>query len=102
MGLARHRKAIRAELADTGERYHTLLASAVSEILDRYELRQSLKSPDVLLLLIKSVARTLIMEQALGISRGHVQLLQVVERCLHQLEGPPMQSHGASAERGRK
>ena len=36
-----------------------------------------------------SVSRVLVMEQALGMSAGHAETVEFVERYLHRLEGDP-------------
>ena len=88
MALARHRKAIRAELGRTGERFRSMQAGALSQLLEDYGLRGSLESPESLAVLITSVSRILVMESELGISGGHSQVLEFVERWLTRLEGP--------------
>jgi len=86
--LANHRKAIRAELAQTGDRYRTMQLRALAQIVEDYGLESTVESPDALTMLITSVPRILVMEAQLGISGGHELTMRLAERWLARLEGP--------------
>jgi AcrR family transcriptional regulator len=88
MALANHRKTIRAELAQTGERYRTMQIGALSQIVDDYGLGATVKSSEALSMLIVSVSRILVMEAQLGMSGGHAEIRQLAENWLKRLEGP--------------
>jgi hypothetical protein len=45
--------------------------------------------PLVWSVLMTSVSRVLVIEQALGMSAGHAETVEFVERYLHRLEGAP-------------
>ena len=45
--------------------------------------------PLVWSVLMTSVSRVLVIEQALGMSAGHAETVEFVERYLHRLEGDP-------------
>ena len=45
--------------------------------------------PLVWSVLMTSVSRVLVIEQALGMSAGHGETVEFVERYLHRLEGDP-------------
>lgn len=97
MALANHRKTIRAELAQTGERYRTMQIGALSQIVDDYDLGAMVKSSEALSVLIVSVSRILVMEAQLGMSGGHAGIRQLAEYWLKRLEGPRAQSRRRSA-----
>ena len=101
MALARHRKAIRAELAQTGERLRATQTAGLSQLLEAYELGPAFKSPEVMSLVISGVARMLVMEELLGIKGGHAQLAAFVEETLERLEGGPEPRRPARARRVR-
>jgi AcrR family transcriptional regulator len=86
MALGRHRKAIGAEIARTAEQIRKMQASALSEIFDRYGLRPSFGSPEILTVLIAGLARILVVEDQLGISFGHAQTRALVESWLARFE----------------
>ena len=45
--------------------------------------------PATLTVLMTSISRVIVMEQALGMSTGHAETLALVEQHLHRLEGDP-------------
>jgi len=84
--LANHRKAIRVEIARYGERFRELQAEGLTEALKRRG-SDAERIPDVTLsVLLTSVSVVLGMEQALGMSAGHAETINVVERYLGDLE----------------
>jgi AcrR family transcriptional regulator len=84
-GLANHRKAIGTEIACYAERFRAAQMEALPGILDRYGLSGTY-SPAVLTVLLTSVSRVVILEQALGMSLGHAETLAMVEQLLKQVE----------------
>jgi TetR/AcrR family transcriptional regulator len=89
MALANHRKAIRSELAQTGERYRTMQIGALSRIVKDLDLgTAAVKSSQALLMLVVSVPRILVMEAQLGMSGGHPGIREFAEHWLQKLEGP--------------
>jgi AcrR family transcriptional regulator len=89
VALANHRKALKAEIAYYAERFREEQTKAVSMALDRYGIDRADVPPLVWSVLITSVSRVLVMEQALGMSVGHAATVAFVERYLHRLEGDP-------------
>ncbi|MGW3949456.1 TetR/AcrR family transcriptional regulator [Streptomyces sp. NPDC004752] len=89
MALANHRKAIHAELAEHAERYR----QAQEEIIVRKAAEGGLSLPDVppvaLLVVTTALARVLVMEKSLGMTAGHTETLDLVERVLQGIEGAP-------------
>jgi AcrR family transcriptional regulator len=92
IALANHRKALKAEIAYYAERFREEQRKALSMVLDRYGLNVGDPvevPPLVWSVLMTSVSRVLVIEQALGMSAGHAETVEFVERYLHRLEGDP-------------
>ncbi len=89
IALANHRKALKAEIAYYAERFREEQQKALSAVLQRYGPAAAEVPPLVWSVLMTSVSRVLVIEQALGMSAGHAQTVEFVERYLHRLEGDP-------------
>lgn len=89
IALANHRKALRAEIAYYAERFREEQRKALSTVLQRYGVDPIQVPPLVWAVLMTSVSRVLVIEQALGMSAGHAETVEFVERYLHRLEGDP-------------
>jgi AcrR family transcriptional regulator len=89
IALANHRKALRAEIAYYAERFREEQRKALSTVLDRYGIDRAEVPALVWSVLMTSVSRVLVIEQALGMSAGHAETVEFVERYLHRLEGDP-------------
>jgi TetR/AcrR family transcriptional regulator len=98
MALSNHRKTIRAELAETAERLRQIQLDAVSELLADYGVDTELITPAALLFTMSAVPRVLVIEEAMGMSTGHADIVAVVEHFLTQMEGP---RHTAADKRTR-
>ena len=91
IALANHRKALKAEIAYYAERFREEQRKALSMVLERYgEVGDPVEVPPLVWsVLMTSVSRVLVIEQALGMSAGHAETIEFVERYLHRLEGDP-------------
>ncbi len=89
VALANHRKALKAEIAYYGERFREEQRKTLSTVLERYGMDPPQVPPLVWSVLMTSVSRVLVMEQALGMSVGHAEIVEFVEHYLHRLEGDP-------------
>jgi AcrR family transcriptional regulator len=89
VALANHRKPLKAEIAYYAERFREEQQKALSTVLQRYGVDPVQVPPLVWSVLMTSVSRVLVMEQALGMSAGHAETVEFVERYLHRLEGDP-------------
>ena len=89
IALANHRKALKAEIAYYAERFREEQRKALSTILDRYGVDPARLPALVWSVLMTSVSRVLVIEQALGMSAGHRETVDTVERYLRHLEGDP-------------
>ncbi|MET9382640.1 helix-turn-helix domain-containing protein [Streptomyces sp. NPDC002928] len=87
--LANHRKAIRAELAATADRYREAQLEALTRALAERgtELPPELP-PAVLLVLTNALGRILMMENAMGMTTRHEEALAFVEQMLQRYEEP--------------
>lgn len=89
MALANHRKEMRAEIAYYAEHFRDEQRKAVSAALAHYGVDTQDVPPVVWTVLMTSVSRVLVLEQALGMSAGHAETVALVERYLRRLEGDP-------------
>jgi TetR/AcrR family transcriptional regulator len=92
MGLANHRKVLRAEIAYYAERFRAEQNKAMTAALQRYGVEASDVPPIVWTVFATSVSRVLVMEQALGMSSGHAEMLDFCEQWLRRLEGDPVET----------
>lgn len=89
MALANHRKEMRAEIAYYAERFREEQRQAVTAALQRYEVETQDVPPVVWTVLMTSLSRFLVLEQAIGMSGGHAETVELVEGYLRRLEGEP-------------
>jgi AcrR family transcriptional regulator len=90
IALANQRKALKAEIARYAERMRAEQYQAVTDVMGRYGVDFDEFPPMVLMVLMTSASRMLIMEQeALGMTLGHAETVEFVERWLCRLEGEP-------------
>jgi len=98
MALARHRKEIRSEIAAYSERLREAQLTALTLILRARGADPSMVTPMALSVLLGSVSRALVMESALGVSLGHQELTELIDRYLTWLEAdPPAAPHEQEA-----
>ncbi|MGF2946071.1 TetR/AcrR family transcriptional regulator [Mycobacterium sp. Lab-001] len=96
MALANHRKEMRAEIAYYAERFREEQRQAVTAALQRYGVDNEDIPPVVWTVLMTSLSRFLVLEQAIGMSAGHDETVQLVERHLCRIEGEPQPIKGLS------
>ncbi|OSC39977.1 TetR/AcrR family transcriptional regulator [Mycobacterium decipiens] len=94
MALANHRKEMRAEIAYYAERFREEQGKAVTAALQRYGVDNDDLPPVVWTVIMASLSRFLVLEQALGMSGGHAETLEIVESYLRRLEGEPQSIAG--------
>lgn len=82
LALANHRKAIRTEIARFATHARMVQVRALEPLLDK---RGEGVSAEGASMLLTSVSRNLIMESAVGISLGHADARELVERSLELL-----------------
>ena len=92
IALANHRKALKAEIAFYAERFREEQRKALTTILARYGRSAETPvqiPPLVWSVLMTSVSRVLVIEQALDMSAGHSETVEIVESYLRYIEGDP-------------
>jgi AcrR family transcriptional regulator len=94
MALANHRKEMRAEIAYYAERFRDEQRQAVAAALQRYDVDTHDVPPVVWTVLMTSLSRFLVLEQAIGMSDGHAETCEFVESYLRRLEGEPQPIEG--------
>ncbi|MHA7652771.1 TetR/AcrR family transcriptional regulator [Mycobacterium sp. ML4] len=90
MALANHRKEMRAEIAYYAERFREEQRRVIASALKRYAVNTDDVPPVVWTVLMSSLSRFLVLEQALGMSSGHTETIDFVEYHLRRLEGEPV------------
>jgi len=85
LALANHRKMIQAEIARYAEEFRSLEVKALTRLFEERGVEVQIP-PLVVTLLLTSLARGLVQEGALGISKGHTPTLAFVEACLRHFE----------------
>ncbi|MDT5008900.1 MAG: hypothetical protein QOH57_517 [Mycobacterium sp.] len=88
--LANHRKSLRAEIAHWAERFREEQWRTLAAALAHYDTDPDTMPPIVWSVLFTSLSTVLVMEQGLGMSLGHAETVEVVERYLRRLEGDPL------------
>lgn len=88
--LANHRKSMRAEIAHYAERFREEQWRTLAAALARYDTDPDNMPPIVWSVLFTSLSTVLVMEKELGVSLGHAETVELVERYLRRLEGDPL------------
>ncbi len=89
VALANHRKAIRAEIAASAERFRAEQLAGLGSALERGGIDAEQFPPVVVAVLMSSISRFLVIEhETLGMSSGHAETVAFVEDFLTRLEGP--------------
>ena len=97
MGLANHRKALRAEIVHVAERFRAEQNKAIAAALHRYGVETEAVPPVVWTVFATSVSQGLIVERALGMSTGHAETIAFCENWIRRLEGEPLPSGDAAS-----
>ncbi|WP_067856782.1 TetR/AcrR family transcriptional regulator [Nocardia shimofusensis] len=87
VALANHRKAIRAEIAESSRRFRALQLDIVSRVLADRGPRAAAYTPGALVLLMSGISRLLRMEEAFDLDTAHEDAVALVEDFLHEIEG---------------
>jgi len=86
MGLANHRKEIRAEISAWQERWREMQITALNFIVREHDLDTSEFPPAGIAVVIAAIGRTLILEEALDTTGGHQEAVALVNRFLDRFE----------------
>jgi TetR/AcrR family transcriptional regulator len=87
VALANHRKKIRAEIARYAERVRAIQIDAITRVLKEHGVSRDVYPPAALAVVMVSIARVLVGEQSLGMSKGHAQTIALVKRYMRKLDG---------------
>jgi TetR/AcrR family transcriptional regulator len=86
VALAKHRKAIRAEVAGYAERYRAAQLQAITAALAALEVPEEEVPPIVALLLMTGLSQVLSLERTLGVTAGHDDTGAFVADLIDRLE----------------
>jgi AcrR family transcriptional regulator len=87
VALANHRKAIRAEIANSSRRFRRLQLEAISKVLSNYGYESDTYTPGAVVLLMSSISRFLRMEETFDVDTSHSDAIALVENFIRGLEG---------------
>lgn len=85
LALANHRKVVQAEIAQYAEQLRSLELKGLTRLFAERSIEPQIP-PLVVSVLLTSLARGLVQESALGISRGHAPTRSFVDACLRFFE----------------
>src|SRR6201989_893537 len=88
LAMANHRKAIRSEISAYAMRFRDLEEGVVTLALKARGVDLELFPPVVMSMIMGGLARMVLHEQGLGITRGHDEAIAFMERCLDRFEMP--------------
>src|SRR5215208_8033380 len=88
LAMANHRKAIRSEIVSYAMRFRDLEEGVVTLAMKARGVDLELFPPVVMSMIMGGLARMVLHEQGLGITRGHEQATAFIERCLDRFEMP--------------
>lgn len=88
MALANHRKTIRSEIAAYAERFRDLEEATLSAALRAHGVDTTTFPPVVLSMIVASLARIMVLEDGLGITRGHREAQAFIDNYLDRYELP--------------
>jgi AcrR family transcriptional regulator len=94
LAMANHRKAIRSEIVAYAMRFRDLEEGVVTLALKARGIDLNLFPPVVLSMIMGGLARMVLHEQGLGITRGHEEAAAFVERWLDRFEMPSWEQTG--------
>jgi AcrR family transcriptional regulator len=87
IALANHRKVIRHEIADYSRRFRRAQLDALSGVIEDYGVDTRRWPAAVVVVVLSSVSRYLIMEEAFDLDIGHAETEALVEAFIASLEG---------------
>ena len=86
IGLSYHRPAVRSEVARFAERLRTLQTDVIDTFMRDNGFDTQRYPPAAVAVLMASLSRVVVMEQALGVSGGHAEALEMAARELDRLD----------------
>jgi len=105
LAMANHRKAIRSEISSYPTRFRDLEEGAMTLALKARGIDLESFPPVVMSMIMGSLARMVLHERSLGITRGHDEARVFIEQCLDRFEMPAwdqqQQATGRSSDPAR-
>jgi TetR/AcrR family transcriptional regulator, transcriptional repressor for nem operon len=96
VALANHRKTIRNEIADATERVRKVQLDAVQHHWEQHGRRDPHLSSAALLFMLTGIPKMIRLEQGVGVSTAHAEVIAAFERYLEAVEPtPPLPTRGA-------
>jgi AcrR family transcriptional regulator len=86
IALARHRQAIRDEIARSNDRVRAVQTAVIEQAVECAGLDPARYPPDVLAFIMAAISRTLVTEECLGASAAHASVRAFVDLHLRLLE----------------
>jgi AcrR family transcriptional regulator len=86
VALSNHRPAVRAALVEISDRFNRLQVTRLLEILERYDVDTERFPPDLVILALGGISRSVIRNETMGRKGGHRQALAAVERLIDEIE----------------
>ena len=99
LAMANHRKAIRSEIVAYAMRFRDLEEGVVTLALKARGIDIEQFPPVVMTMIMGGLARMVLHEQGLGITRGHREAAAFIDRWLDRFEMPAWDASGAGTER---
>ncbi|HEX4587378.1 MAG TPA: helix-turn-helix domain-containing protein [Mycobacterium sp.] len=93
LAMANHRKAIRSEIVSYAMRFRDIEEGAMTLALKARGIDLESFPPVVMSMIMGSLARMVLHEKGLGITRGHDQAKAFIEQCLDRFEMPSWDPH---------
>ena len=87
IALANHRKVIREEIAEYSRRFRRAELDALTKVLEAHGIDSDEWPPSVVVLVLSSVSRFMLIEEAFGLDLGHAETEAKVEAFIRELEG---------------
>ncbi|WP_019926149.1 TetR/AcrR family transcriptional regulator [Nocardia sp. BMG111209] len=96
MALGNHRKSVRAEIAEVTEQVRRLQLDALASCSVDEEILGGQLTPGGLLLLITGIPKFLSLEEGIGVTTAHQELVDAFDRYLHTVDstGPSERRRG--------
>jgi AcrR family transcriptional regulator len=86
VALSNHRPAVREALAEISDRFNNLQVSRIGSVLKSYGVDTRRFPPDLVVLALGGISRSIIREEAMTSSRSHRHAITAVERLIDEIE----------------
>jgi len=101
LAMANHRKAIRSEISSYAMRFRDLEEGVMTLAFKARGIDLEAFPPVVMSMIMGSLARMVLHERGLGITRGHDQARAFIDQCLDRFEMPAWEPAAGSSDPAR-